>query len=168
MLFKAVIAVYAENHTKHIKRKAASLTVKADGTYSYRSALKCQGKYRETSGKAVPGPRLKPRDSEQDTKQVRRSVCEVQNLPQNSTFCWSMRSVKTGLKIPDIDERVHRFIGSTNKFCLKSDLSIRLEEMKTPKLLSLKISVSDYHHRISSRCAHAKWISISVSYMSTK
>jgi hypothetical protein len=36
MLFKEIISVYAENHTKHINTKR-SIT---DGTYSYRSALK--------------------------------------------------------------------------------------------------------------------------------
>jgi hypothetical protein len=40
MLFKEIIAVYSENHTKPINTKAALLTVKADGSYSYRSALK--------------------------------------------------------------------------------------------------------------------------------
>jgi hypothetical protein len=38
MLFKEIIAVYAENHTKQIQN-VASLTVKADGTYSHCSAL---------------------------------------------------------------------------------------------------------------------------------
>jgi hypothetical protein len=41
MLFKEIIAVYNENHTKPIIKKNAALqTVKADGSYSYRSALK--------------------------------------------------------------------------------------------------------------------------------
>jgi hypothetical protein len=41
MLFKEIIAVYSYNHTKPINtKKAALLTVKADGSYSYRSALK--------------------------------------------------------------------------------------------------------------------------------
>jgi hypothetical protein len=34
MLFKEIIAVYSENHAKPIN------AVKADGSYSYRSALK--------------------------------------------------------------------------------------------------------------------------------
>jgi hypothetical protein len=40
MLFKEMIAVYSENHAKLINTNAALLTVKADGSYSYRSALK--------------------------------------------------------------------------------------------------------------------------------
>jgi hypothetical protein len=41
MPFKEIIAVYSENHAKPInKKKAALLTVKADGSYSYRSSLK--------------------------------------------------------------------------------------------------------------------------------
>jgi hypothetical protein len=39
MLFKEIIAVYSENHTMPIQN-AALMTVKADGSYSYRSALK--------------------------------------------------------------------------------------------------------------------------------
>jgi hypothetical protein len=39
MLFKEIIAVYSENHAKPIQN-AALLTVRADGSYSYRSALK--------------------------------------------------------------------------------------------------------------------------------
>jgi hypothetical protein len=38
-LFKEIIAVYSENHAKSINTKF-SITVKADGSYSYRSALK--------------------------------------------------------------------------------------------------------------------------------
>jgi hypothetical protein len=40
MLFKEIITVYSENHAKPINKNAALLTVKADGSYSYRSALK--------------------------------------------------------------------------------------------------------------------------------
>jgi hypothetical protein len=41
MLFKEIIAVYSENHTKPINIQiVALLTVKADGLYSYRSDLK--------------------------------------------------------------------------------------------------------------------------------
>jgi hypothetical protein len=40
MLFKEIIAVYCENQTKLWVQNAALMTVKADGTYSYRSALK--------------------------------------------------------------------------------------------------------------------------------
>jgi hypothetical protein len=39
-LFKEIIAVYIDNDTKPINENAALLTVKADGSYSYRSALK--------------------------------------------------------------------------------------------------------------------------------
>jgi hypothetical protein len=40
MLLKEIIAVYTENHTKPTHAQiAGSLIVKADGTYSYRSAL---------------------------------------------------------------------------------------------------------------------------------
>jgi hypothetical protein len=39
-LFKEIIAVYIENNTKPIHKNAALLTVKADGAYNYRSALK--------------------------------------------------------------------------------------------------------------------------------
>jgi hypothetical protein len=39
MLFKEIIAVYSENHTK-IWNTKYYITVKADGSYSYRSALK--------------------------------------------------------------------------------------------------------------------------------
>jgi hypothetical protein len=38
-LFKEIIAVYAENHTKPTNTNEASLTDKTDGTYSYLSAL---------------------------------------------------------------------------------------------------------------------------------
>jgi hypothetical protein len=40
MLFKEVITVYSENHTKPVHKNVALLTVKADGSYSYRLALK--------------------------------------------------------------------------------------------------------------------------------
>jgi hypothetical protein len=44
MLFKEIIAVYNENHTKPInafyEQNAELLNVKAGGAYSYRSALK--------------------------------------------------------------------------------------------------------------------------------
>jgi hypothetical protein len=40
MLFKEIIAVYIENHAKSINTNAALLTVKADGSYSYLSALR--------------------------------------------------------------------------------------------------------------------------------
>jgi hypothetical protein len=40
MLFKEVIAVYSENHTKPINTNVALLTVRVDGSYSYRSVLK--------------------------------------------------------------------------------------------------------------------------------
>jgi hypothetical protein len=40
MLFKEIIAAYSKNHMKDIIRNPASLIVKADGSYSYRSALK--------------------------------------------------------------------------------------------------------------------------------
>jgi hypothetical protein len=39
MLFKEIIAVYSENHAKPINTKC-NFTIKADGSYSYRSALK--------------------------------------------------------------------------------------------------------------------------------
>jgi hypothetical protein len=39
MLFKEIIAVYCEHQTKLWVKNAALMTVKADGTYSYRSAL---------------------------------------------------------------------------------------------------------------------------------
>jgi hypothetical protein len=39
MLFKEIIAVYSEEHTKPINTNSALLTVKADGSYNYRSAL---------------------------------------------------------------------------------------------------------------------------------
>jgi hypothetical protein len=42
MMFKEIIAVYSENHAKPTHTNAALLTVKADGSYSYRSALKGQ------------------------------------------------------------------------------------------------------------------------------
>jgi hypothetical protein len=38
MLFKEIIAVYSENHAKPINTKCS--TVRADGSYSYRSALR--------------------------------------------------------------------------------------------------------------------------------
>jgi hypothetical protein len=38
MMFKEIIAAYSENHAKPIQN-AALLTVRADGSYSYRSAL---------------------------------------------------------------------------------------------------------------------------------
>jgi hypothetical protein len=40
MLFKEIIAVYSENHAKPINTKCNILTIKADGSYNYRSALK--------------------------------------------------------------------------------------------------------------------------------
>jgi hypothetical protein len=40
MLFKEVIAVYSDNHTKPINKNTALMTVQADGSYSYRSDLK--------------------------------------------------------------------------------------------------------------------------------
>jgi hypothetical protein len=40
MLFKEIIVVYSENHTKPINTNSTLLTVEADGSYSYRSALK--------------------------------------------------------------------------------------------------------------------------------
>jgi hypothetical protein len=40
MLFKEIIAVYSEKHTKPISKNAELLIVKADGAYSYHSALK--------------------------------------------------------------------------------------------------------------------------------
>jgi hypothetical protein len=40
MLFKEIIAVYSENHAKPINTKCRITTVKAGGSYSYRSALK--------------------------------------------------------------------------------------------------------------------------------
>jgi hypothetical protein len=39
MLFKEIIAVYSENHAKKIQNEALQ-TVKEDGSYSYRLALK--------------------------------------------------------------------------------------------------------------------------------
>jgi hypothetical protein len=39
ILFKEIIAVDSENHAKPINTKC-NITVKADGSYSYRSALK--------------------------------------------------------------------------------------------------------------------------------
>jgi hypothetical protein len=39
-LFKEIIAVYTEDHAKPKIQNAALLTVKADGSCSYRSALK--------------------------------------------------------------------------------------------------------------------------------
>jgi hypothetical protein len=40
MLFKEIIGVYSENHAKPSTQNAATLTVKAGGSYSYNSALK--------------------------------------------------------------------------------------------------------------------------------
>jgi hypothetical protein len=40
MLFKNIIPVYAENHTKPQIQNAASIIGKVDNTYSYLSALK--------------------------------------------------------------------------------------------------------------------------------
>jgi hypothetical protein len=40
-LFKEMIAVYCENHTKPVTNSQL-LTVKAGGTYSYHYALTCQ------------------------------------------------------------------------------------------------------------------------------
>jgi len=40
MLFKEIIAVYSENHTKPININAALLIVKAGGIYSYHLYLK--------------------------------------------------------------------------------------------------------------------------------
>jgi hypothetical protein len=40
MLFKEIIAVYSEDYAKEEIQNAALLTVKADGSYSYRWALK--------------------------------------------------------------------------------------------------------------------------------
>jgi hypothetical protein len=40
-LFKEIIPGYAENNMKPTNTKWASLSGKADGTYSYLSALKC-------------------------------------------------------------------------------------------------------------------------------
>jgi Cys-tRNA synthase (O-phospho-L-seryl-tRNA:Cys-tRNA synthase) len=40
MLFKEIIAVYSENHTKSININVVLLIVKADGTYGYLSDLK--------------------------------------------------------------------------------------------------------------------------------
>jgi hypothetical protein len=40
MLFKEIIAVHSENHTKPINTKCNIMNVKADGSYNYRSALK--------------------------------------------------------------------------------------------------------------------------------
>jgi hypothetical protein len=39
-LFKEIITVYSENHAKPINTKCSIITVKAGGSYSYRSALK--------------------------------------------------------------------------------------------------------------------------------
>jgi hypothetical protein len=39
MLFMETVPVYTESYTKHLIQNAASMTVKVDGTYSYRSAL---------------------------------------------------------------------------------------------------------------------------------
>jgi hypothetical protein len=40
ILFQETIAVYSENHSKHISKKCRVLTVKAGGTYSYHWDLK--------------------------------------------------------------------------------------------------------------------------------
>jgi hypothetical protein len=40
MQFKEIIAVNIENHAKPINTKCSIMTVKAGGSYSYRSALK--------------------------------------------------------------------------------------------------------------------------------
>jgi hypothetical protein len=40
MLFKEIIAIYSENQQNRQTQNAALLTVKAGGSYSYRSALK--------------------------------------------------------------------------------------------------------------------------------
>jgi hypothetical protein len=40
MPFQEVIAVYCENHMKLCVKNAALMTVRADGTYSYRLELK--------------------------------------------------------------------------------------------------------------------------------
>jgi hypothetical protein len=39
-LFKEITAVYSENHAKPINTKCNILTIKADGSYNYRLALK--------------------------------------------------------------------------------------------------------------------------------
>jgi hypothetical protein len=39
-MFKEIIADYSKNHAKPINTKSELLTVKADGSYSYRLALK--------------------------------------------------------------------------------------------------------------------------------
>jgi hypothetical protein len=39
MVFKEIIAVYSENHTKPINTNEESLIVKAGGTYSHHWAL---------------------------------------------------------------------------------------------------------------------------------
>jgi hypothetical protein len=40
MVFKELIHVYTENHTKHINTNSKLIIVKAAGTYSYQSYLK--------------------------------------------------------------------------------------------------------------------------------
>jgi hypothetical protein len=40
-LFKEIIAVYSDNHTKPINKNVELLIVKAAGTCNYHSALKC-------------------------------------------------------------------------------------------------------------------------------
>jgi hypothetical protein len=45
MLFKEIIAVYMENHSKYITQNPTPMIVKADGTYIYRSALKSWTQY---------------------------------------------------------------------------------------------------------------------------
>jgi hypothetical protein len=40
MMFKEIIAVYAENRIEHISTKLKLLIVEVAGTYSYHSALK--------------------------------------------------------------------------------------------------------------------------------
>lgn len=45
MLFKKIVAIYSEKHTKPVntrrEKNAAFLIVKAGGTHMYRHALKC-------------------------------------------------------------------------------------------------------------------------------
>jgi hypothetical protein len=40
MLFKEIITVYSENHTKPINTKRSITDFRVDGSYSYHSALK--------------------------------------------------------------------------------------------------------------------------------
>jgi hypothetical protein len=44
-MLKEIIAVYSENHTKPINTKCSITDWKADGSYSYSSALKGQDSY---------------------------------------------------------------------------------------------------------------------------